>query len=507
MRVERTIEGFSGSVRDSPKRISHFFHKLYNGAAGQQTYNISKGFEDWISANRLQSCELAMLIKNGGQDSPFLGFILLAWREIAPSDALDATIDFSYDDRTNIKRQAIYSLGLFKYGDENEASKAEARLVEAVLSSENTHRITALSAITHQLKIQQEKSARLTELVGSLTDTTDKEIRHELIQGFTLHQGAYTPSIQSKVISLMKTVGLDCIETLDVIDHAFYTMDIDKQRDTVFETLTAILSQKDMAPQLTVFDMLMDKIANAPHELIGWYVTRWLLDGDYNICSQISSVFAPFDDSIYEFKLGSFALKPAEIFYLVRKIYVYLMFSHGPAVSFLSECLLLLDVSDRIHLEDDISSFWLRNYPNDIDLFDKVHDTHKNQELKSSIERMRQRVESYENPLRSQPLNAALKPSTMERRIQAEIAHVRNKEMHKAAEKKSIFASMMHKSTLLYGNSSVTYIYTTPTDEPVRQVVPLKSFTTSTTLPRMDTLYPARLNYLLYRFRLESRPK
>jgi hypothetical protein len=507
MRIGRIIGSFSALVRDSTERICIFFHKIHNRAPSGKTYYIDKGLEDWVSANRPLSGELATLIKNAGHDSPFIGPVLAAWRETEPDNALNATIAFSHDNRTEIKRQALFSLGIFRYDDENEASKAEARLADVALSSKDADRISALSAIIRQLEIQDQKSARLLEVVEKLAEEPDYEIRHTLIQGFAFHQGAYSSTIHNRVTSLMKTVGLDSSATLEFIDLALSNMNVDTQRDVVFETISAILSQENRPPGIGVFDALTYKIFNAPHEVIGWYVTRWLLDGDYNICIQIDSIFRSLDDLVYDFKLDSFALNDADIFYLTRKIFAYFMFSHGPAVSLLSACLLAMDRSTRNRLEDEISSFWLRNYPSDLDLFDAVCSNYKLEELKGSIERMRQQVEAYERPLRSLSSNVALKPSTMERRIQAEIAHERNKYIHRTAQETSIFGSLFHTSTLLYGNSSVTYIHASPTEEPVRQVLSLENIHTSMMLPRMDSLYPARLNYLLYRFRRESRPK
>ena len=65
----------------------------------------------------------------------------------------------------------------------------------------------------------------------------------------------------------------------------------------------------------------------------------------------------------------------------------------------------------------------------------------------------------------------------------------------------------MAKKTILYGRASVSYFYSGPSAEPVRQIVPLVKHETSARMPRMDALYPARFNYMLRVFRAERRPK
>jgi hypothetical protein len=503
-RAARVLEAFAASVQDSSERITPFFHAMHCRAS---KVHVDNGFQAWIAANRSQISEVATLIKDREQDSPFLGSLLYAWREVAPVDALNAAIVFSQDKRPAIKRQAIFALGVFKYADDKEAALAEKRLADLLSSDSVEEQCTAISAIARMIEKQDKKSARLVAELEKAADQPNAEIRHQLIAGLIHHRDVYPPPLRDKVFSLMKTVQSDCGETLNLIDLALYNMDIDTDRDTVFETLTAILSQKTGAPSLKTFDSLVHKIETTAHEVIGWYATHWLLDGQYEICNQLNSLFPPLDKSVYNFRLDAFGLSDAEVIYLAHKIYVYLMFSHGPAISLLCACLMSLKLKERKLLEEDIASFWLHNYPSDLNLFDAACKAHPCKGLKASIERMRRQVDAYEKPLRSLPSNPALLPSTMDRRIQAEIAHERSKEISRIAGESSPLASLFHKSTLLYGRSSVTYIYPSGSDEPVRQVIPLQSYQTSSELPRMDILYPARLNYLFYRFRRESWPE
>lgn len=287
---------------------------------------------------------------------------------------------------------------------------------------------------------------------------------------------------------------------------ALYKMDLGEDRETIFDTLTALLTQETDAPSLEVFDSLTHKIVTADHSLLCWYATRWLLDGDIGICRQLSALFPPLNRSPYDFDLSSFNLTPAEVFYLARKIYVYLMFNHGAGVSLLIACLMELKLELRKQLEADIASFWLCNFPGDIEIFKAAIEAAPRKGLKVSVTRLRAHIDTYEKPLQTLPENPALRPSTMERRIQAELARERGRDVGRMAMKKSILGDLVHTSHLLYGRTSVTYVYRGEGEEPIRQVMPMQSFQTSAPLPKMDVLFPTRLNYLLYRFRREKRP-
>lgn len=506
-RIGEVARGFLKGVRDATERIVLFCNGLLETTSDSIAYNIRQGFDVWIAANPAQIGQVATLIGDGDHDSELAGSVLHEWRRIAPSDALEAAILFSESKWPSIRRQATHALGTFKYVNEDEVQLVERRLAALISSANPNDQRAAVFATTRLLEGQTDKSSKLVEALEAAAKQANDEVRHELIAGFSYHRDAYPQTLQAKVLSLMKTVNKKYVQTLDLIDSAFYNMDIDADRNLIFDTLNSLLTQEDEAPLITVFDSWLHKAAAAPHAVHGWYLTRWLLDGDYKICKQLDALFPPLDNSIYEFDIALFSLNESEVRYLVHKIYAYLMFSHGPAVSLLATCLMSLDLNKRRLLEEEIASFWLRNYPIDIGLFDAVQNAYPRKGLDASIRRMRKHVEAYQAPLSALPKNSATQPSTLERRVQAEIAHQFNRDVGKRAHESSIFAELFHKSTLLYGRSSVVYMYPDSSSEPIRQVIPLKSFETSSALPRMDTLYPARLNYLIYRFRIEERPK
>ncbi|ESY71727.1 hypothetical protein X743_20000 [Mesorhizobium sp. LNHC252B00] len=480
-RIAQVIEGFLSKIQDTTERVVSLVHTLGDKASDDLAYHIGQGFEAWGAANPAQIHQVANIITETDRDSDFLGTVLQAWRATAPSEALNAAISFSKSKWPSIRRQATYVLGAFDSSDGDDTLATE-RLADLMSSDDPQDQRAAAFAIIRLLERQTDKSALLVAKLEEAADRSNENARNELIAGLAYHPAAFPPLLKEKVLALMKSVQSDDARTLDLTDTALYSMDIDRDRHLVFETLTAILSQERAAPPLKKFDSLVHKIQTSAGDAHGWYVTRWLLDGDYKICSQLDAFFPPLDKSIYDFQIHEFKLRDAEVFYLAHKIYAYLMFNHGPAVSLLSACLTSLKPQKRKLLEKDITSFWLRNYPTDLDLFDEIHNAYPGKGLKASIERMQQQVASYQTPLRALPQNRAMQPSMLEQRVQAEIAHERSKQIGRIAEESSIFAGLFHKSTLLYGRSSVVYVYPDSSGEPIRHVMQLQSFETSSAL-------------------------
>ncbi|MGO8149462.1 hypothetical protein AB9F36_06525 [Rhizobium leguminosarum] len=406
-----------------------------------------------------------------------------------------------------MRGQAIYALSGFAKTQGQLSSTASTKLAELVSASEGATLLAAIVSATNMLQNMSEKPPLLVRTLQDATVDPDRDVRHELISGLARYPEAYPTELRSRIFDLMKTVPADWVETIELIDMAIYYMDIASDRLLVADLLSALMTQDGNAPTLKTFDSAIYKIASLGNEMLGWFATKWLLDGALEVRAQVHDLFPPLDKSAYDFSLASFSLSAPEIRYLARKIFGYMIFSHGPATSLLWSCLAFLDETNREKLESEIAGFWLRNFPGDLELFDALVTTHPQKGLEMSVVQMRQHIEAYEKSLNSLRPNPALRPSASERRVQAEIAHDSNRDIIRNARKQSIFASIMAKKTILYGRASISYFHASPSAEPVRQVVPLINHETSTAMPRMDALYPARFNYMLRVFRAERRPK
>ena len=505
-RVAMVLESCGGELKDEPKRLLSFFHRVAAALKQQNKYHIDNAFESWAARNDASLPEISALIAKSYEGSRFLSTLVHAWRKTDPARALSATLAFSSDARPGVQRDAIFALGVFTYVDMDEAAPAIARLSALLQSAPGEARLMAIAASARLLGAQDTPIGELVNRLEELSVAPAPDTRHALIAGHVYNRSAYPEKLRRPVFELMKTVTAERPDTLDRIDSALSFMDLDADRETVFEIITAILTSETSAPSLQFFDSLTHRLENADHSVLCWYVTRWLLDSEHVICSQLGDLFPPLGRDAYSFELSAFDLKPEEVFFLARKVYAYLFFAHGGAVSMLSACLMALKLSHRKSLEADINGFWLKNFPADIEIFDAVVEKAPQKGLKASVARMRARLNAYNAPLNDLPMNPALRPSTMERRVQTEFARERARQVNRIAQEKSILSAVATTSTLLYGRTSVTYIYPGDGEEPIRQIIPMTKFETSTPIPRMDVLYPSRLNYFLYQFRKAKRP-
>lgn len=494
------------TIKEGPLKVVGLCHQLLADVGQGRGYEVCAAFEKWASNNPSDIDETYSAVVSAEPDSLLVYPTLNAWRLTNDTAALAAALVVTHESRSELRRQAIQALGYYDLPTLKKNEDAIRRLLELATSEQEDNRFHAIGSIISILENCASKPDELEEALEAAADNSSPRVLTLLVSRMSAKKSAYSPALKARLFELMSEALPDDHELIDNIDHVFMSMDVEKDREIIFKIVTKILSRSANRAEFKVFDSLLYKLSSSSHQTLLWYCVRWLLTGERNICEGVADCFPPLSDAVYDFDLEPLGLSDEEIRYLCRKVFAYLMFCHGAAVSILTAAIIALKPTQRRALETEVAGFWLRNYPEDLTLIDKAAKTKKSRILTTSLGRMRKAHSAYDAPLDGLPRNLALRPSTSQFQVQMELGRERNKTIAKSAKQGSIFAGLFTESTLLYGRSSVTYMYVDKDSDPVRQEIPLQSFETSSALPRMDVLYPARLQYLLYKFRSEKRP-
>lgn len=504
-RLSCILRGLIATIEDETLRVVEFLHRIFLQLGKNRAYQLLEGFEEWLSVDTQRPTASVQIILSFNDDSPFVGPALVVWRRNAPADALHETLNICKDARSEIRRQAIYALSGFASAEEDLRLAAANELAAIITGSFIEDKMTAISSASSMINDMSQVPSDLVSALEEACINPPPAVRHQIIAGWALRQNKFPKGMRNLIFELMKTVTADFEDTLDLMDMAISNMEIVQERAEVLSLISGILTQSENPPQLKALDSTIYKIRSSSHADLGWFTTSWLLAGDVEICSQVHDLYQPLDQHIYDFDIVDFDLRSIDVAYLTRKIFGFLLFCHGPAVSLLYACLAAVDAKERPKLEKEIAVFWLRNFPDDLKLFDAALAAHPRTGMKACIKRLHDLSGAYEDELKQLSRNPALRPSPMERQVQAEIARDQHADIMKSAKRGSILSSMFQESVLLYGRTSISYIYNEP-GQPVRQVIPLKSFETAAALPRMGGLYPARFSYIVQHFRNERRP-
>ncbi|MDP4539583.1 hypothetical protein Q9K01_08115 [Qipengyuania sp. DY56-A-20] len=465
-------------------------------------------FEKWLESHASKSEEALSALESDTRDSPLLLSTLLAFAKVNAGEAVSRAVAICDDQRPVMRRHAVMALGYMELCGEHLQSANDFLVERSGPETMELDRANAISAIHRRLQgieDQKDKPPQLFEALQSACNNPSPAVVNEIVRGLILEKIKHPPSLKASIFDLMSDVRADQPQTIDLIDMVLYGLDLDAERDLVLRVVSGMLTNGPKAIGIDALDSTKHKLAAEPPSVLGWYIVELLLDGRQPLGEAASRIFPPLDVKLYAFDLAPHNLSQNEVFYLVRKVYAYLMLDRGPAVSLLAACLKFLSGEVLKAMEGEIASFWLENYPGDIAMFERVLDT--SPELKPSVKRLKKAKDAYLKGLSDGRGNDAFKPSPPERQAQWDRRRKEQHEIAKQAHKSSVFLSFIHTKTMLYGRGAVSYIYGTGADEPTRHEMLYQSHETSTPIPRMDLHCPERLAYLRLRFRMEERPK
>ena len=310
--------------------------------------------------------------------------------------------------------------------------------------------------------------------------------------------------VDAALLALRYTDKLD-IHTAKAIDSALYQWDLDSDRARVFEFLASLLTQEDDPLDLEILSNFRHQLRDQPGDVLGWYVVSLLLTGEPALCAAAESLL-PYKETRHgiDIDLDTFSLTPPSLLYLARKILGYCILNKESAAALLLSCLRNVSDQNRAELEELIFVHLCLNYLTAIDWLETA-DSHDDR-AKQSVERIASRVREYVAELERHGTCAAFTPSDRERRLQGYRRADFQRDVHKKAEQGSLLSSLAHKATILYGTSSIAYVYTDAASEPHRQEVAMRAYEHFFEFPRFDVIDPVGFQYNIRLFRSEPPP-
>ena len=331
------------------------------------------------------------------------------------------------------------------------------------------------------------------------------ETRYALANGLLIHRCRLTETMIDATFSALRYTDKHDINTVKAIDAALYQWDLDSDRTRVFQFLADLLTQEDDPLDLEVLSDFTHQLRDQPGDVLGWYVVSLLLTGGPALCAAAERLL-PYKETPpgLDIDLGSFSLTPRALLYLARKILGYCILNKESAAALLLSCLRAVAEQDRADLEELVFHHLCLNYLTAVDWLEST--TSDDDRAKQSVDRLSSRLRAYVADLERHGTCAAFRPSDRERRLQGYRRADFQRGVHKKAEQGSLFSALAHKATILYGTSSIAYVYTDTDSEPHRQEVPMRAFEHFFEFPRLDVIDPVGFQWHIRLFRSESPP-
>ncbi len=500
----RTLPQIECPAADAAAACKILFEKAGNNGL------VDDALREWFQHSRKRAEEGLDLIRHDLDiQTGITRHVLMAGAVHDPRRFAEEALNLSHQPQSHIRLDALFALGRMTLEeDDHILTRVTGRLDQAIESPISDHDAAiAIEAALHLLDRFGEKLVDVVEvLLAKACENPTPSMRYAIALGLRSRRKHYTETIIDASFSAIQHADKHAPDTINEIDLMLYQWNLDGDRQRVLRLLRNLLSHSDDAIGLEALDNFRHKLTNEPDGLLGWYVVSLLLTGDLRL-SVAANGLLPYNEvpTGLDIDLTPFTLNPAWILFLARKILGYCLVNRASASALLLSCLRAASDEDRAALEELVLNYFLINYPGAIEWFEAA--VSPNDPAEVSVKRLSSALKTYLEELHRSGLCAAFRPSDRERQLQGYRQADSWRTAQKEAEKRSVLSQLVHRSVLLYGTGTISYVYTNEGCDPHRQEMPLASFHQTIEIPRLEVIDPVGLHYAMYRFRSEAPPK
>ncbi|WP_020086015.1 hypothetical protein [Hyphomicrobium zavarzinii] len=310
-------------------------------------------------------------------------------------------------------------------------------------------------------------------------------------------------ALTTLLLDALRWVKPDSRGTLEEIDVGLSHVLKVGQGDLVVDYLTHVLTKKTDALTMKPFDSLARELAKAHLTLVSNTIVAWLATGKRELCQGAEELISEgqLDNTPLEPALTSETIADRDVYFTCRKAVGYLFTHPVVAASILISKLRSANATLGRMIKDLLFDPLMVNFGGSVrDYLSKIPET--DPAFPHATELLA-RAEAYLSGLSTIGVVKELHPSEHRRQLERIRQADFNREVMKKAEKLSVFHDLVHRSVLLHGSHSVTYVQ--DADGARRPVeMKLQHHTMTTEWPRMETIDPARLDLMLLVFRAEQ---
>ena len=278
------------------------------------------------------------------------------------------------------------------------------------------------------------------------------------------------------------------------------------RQDTAIEIAEELLLT---SPALTLGKLAgLEGTLRRDKPLMSRIITRWLTRGELALCTAAHDIAGtnPLEGQTLELDPKELkTLDVQEAKFLAHKIIGYFFFQPISAASLLLS--LMKNTSDEA-IQSGLGQLLfdplLVNYTGKLRLYLKQRSESETGKVKDIVVAAVKAIDDYLATLNTVGNLPALRATEAQREAYKRHMSVSMAESYRAAEKNSALLSIIGKSTLLYGKTSIYRVFA-PDGQSHRMEMPMHSFGVEFEIPRMEVIDPAGLNFMLNAFRAEGR--
>lgn len=460
-------------------------------------------FRTWAEQGDRAKAMLAAVDPADPEDSAYVFIGLQALAKSDPADALTRALAYLEGPHAPSRSAAGKAIGTFAFATSEARDAAVAALTAAAPTADDNSLGHILTAICEIAWAHPEIAPRAAALIdASMAQVADQAI-HQLSLELMFHGEGLGREIVESLTAIMHKVPMANQGTLTNIDAAAGKLINHKRLDEALALVSPLIAAHDALTSMETLDSTSYALLQLPPDQLAQVVMGWLLSPERNLGAATMALAGDHHGGaplIVDIGDTALALDDADRILLAHRAVGWLFIHSITAASLLLGLLKgASEVATRAIL-DILFDPLLINYSGELAEWLTERAKTAAEPEQAVIANLLTRLEAYIEGLRKAGRISELRPSERERLIERHRHHRSMQEAHNAAEKKSVFLSIVSRSVLLYGNRSISY-FEGPDGTTQRNEMKLHSFSHSIESPRLDILEQFDLDYTLRVFR------
>lgn len=487
------IPKLNASVDAMAAAVSKLVEKGGQDGAAGFPYNA---FREWMDSDTARSEEIIASADSG--EAVEKTILAIALESRGDLDTINRFVALGGESRL----AAIGALGRIKPTVANFGPAAMAVLLPFCDARFNEDvRYTAINAAFFLLRAVHDLAATtVPAIVAAVAGKPTPECLFAVMQALWLQEKVFDRASVTAVLDLARASDFTKKGLVDVVDGALQHMLGTPERDLALDYLTDVLADEH-GPALEALDSVFHRLANEPRASQFPLAVRWFLTANRRLCEAMAHILTSGrdHDEPFDANMASMGLSGKEPVTICHKAIGYVMLQPVVSGSMVVAALRAGDAAIVDELTD------LLVYPILINFGDAARGylagIPKGDPAYKAVKVALAKGDAYFNDAKIEKPIKELWPSDYQRNLASMKRYDLGREIRKLAEEKSIFAKLVQKSTLLYGNRSMNFVGG-PAKPPV--TMELKPMSVEMPMPRLDLVDPVGLDWLLRIFRMSK---
>jgi hypothetical protein len=415
--------------------------------------------------------------------------------DVVRTQALWACAGLSTDGDHTALIQTVYSIEQLVLGsnDENQKSNALRVLISISSSRERDDEELCLTVIE---KILLDQSPAIIQAAAYAFASLDIERQ---------------PNLASSLIKYFKNAQTIDLSALNIISIGLKKY-LTPERFLEAIELVEFIMEKHKSLKFSNLESFSHDLSTPENkDFLESLITRWLLSGNHKLANSVSFLVAGDGRTGVPISVDTKAVKSlpsGSAALLAKKACAYLFIYPISAASYIISLLSILSPQESENLGNTLYYPLGISYPGSVRRYiNGLLGPHQHH-VQNTLNKFDERLTEYHRGLSLANDLEELQPSTAQREIYHRKFHQEMSASFKESRKNSLITQLMGKpSVILYGNSSIHYIYPGAGRESIRQETPMHNVTTTIEYPSLDYIDHNQLEYLLRVFKITRIPK